>query len=211
MISFKSFINAIHDAILFANDSLMEKHTGLLDKFFVDTTNEDQLQASLDEALRASNQVTAKKGNVTREDFARASEALERAKKALSGDNDSEKLSESSKVPGTLSPKSVVVEYPRHTENGIELIEIHVPLITLTPVTMTHIEKATLTANFEMQIIDGGLQLNFSDRSRGAFRKKSKSSTHGKLEITISPQESSEGLKQLIEGYENALKSQIPS
>lgn len=215
MISFKSFINAIHDAILSANDSLMEKNTGLLDKFFVDTTNEDQLQATLDDALKASNQVTSKKGNVTREDFTKASEAIEKARKALQaeeGDTEggTDKLEGSAQIPGRLSPKSVVVEYPHQTENGIEFVEVHVPLITLSPMAMSHIEKATLTANFEMQIVDGELQLNFSDRSRGGFSKKSKTS-HGKLEITITPQESSEGLKQLIEGYENALKSQIPS
>ena len=214
MISFKSFINAIHDAILSANDSLMEKNTGLLDKFFIDSTNEDQLQATLDDALKASSQITSKKGNVTREDFTKASEAMEKAKKALQADEgDTEepgKHEGNAQIPGRMTPKSVVVEYPHQTENGIEFVEVHVPLITLAPVAMSQIEKATLTANFEMQIENGELQLNFSDRSRSGFGKKSKTS-HGKLEITIMPQESSEGLKQLIEGYENALKSQIPS
>ncbi|HKJ42090.1 MAG TPA: hypothetical protein VKA27_08335 [Sunxiuqinia sp.] len=91
-----------------------------------------------------------------------------------------------------------------------KFVEVHVLLITLAPVAMSQIEKAKLTANFEMQIVDGELQLNFTDRSRSGNGRKSKTS-HGKLEITITPQESSKGLKQLIEGYENALKSQIPS
>ena len=59
-----------------------------------------------------------------------------------------------------------------------------------------------------MEIVDDELQLNFTDRNR-RFGKKSKT-TRGTLEITISPQESSDGLKLLIEGYETALKSQIP-
>ena len=208
MISFKSFVNAIHDAIIAANDSLMEQSTGLLDKFFADTSNEEDLQASLDNALQASKYITSKKGNVTRADFQTATNAIEKAQKALAPD-DENTGSSTARIPGTLSPKSVVVEYPRQTENGIEFIEVHVPLITLVPLNMPQIEKATLTANFEMEIVDGELQLNFSERNKGGFSKRSKS-TRGKLEITISPQETSEGLKKLVEGYEQALKSQIP-
>jgi hypothetical protein len=208
MISFKFFVNAIHDAILSANDTLMEKNTGILDKFFEDTSNEEGLQSSLDHALQVSNNIISKKGNVTRDDFKDALDALGNAKKALSGNSDDSTAANSARIPGTLSPKSVVVEYPHQTANGIEFIEVHVPLITLVPLSMSQIQKATVTANFEMEIVNDELQLNFTNKSKGMGRKSKK--TWGKLEITITPQESSDGLKQLVEGYEQALKSQIP-
>ena len=37
MISFKSFITTVHDAILKANDALMDKNVAILDRYFVDT------------------------------------------------------------------------------------------------------------------------------------------------------------------------------
>jgi len=208
MISFKFFVNAIHDAILSANDTLMEKNTGMLDKYFVDNSNEDELQASLDHALQTTTNIVSKKGAATPDDFKAALDALESAKKALSPTDDN-KTNTIAGTPGTLSPKSVVIEYPHQTANGIEFVEVHVPLITLVPLTMSHIEKAKLSANFEMEIVNDELQLNFTNKPRGRFGRKSKR-TWGQLEITISPQESSEGLKQLVEGYEQALKNQIP-
>jgi hypothetical protein len=36
MISFKSFVQSIHDAVLKANDALMDKNTDLLDKYFTE-------------------------------------------------------------------------------------------------------------------------------------------------------------------------------
>ncbi|MFT5250324.1 MAG: hypothetical protein ACI93P_002059, partial [bacterium] len=36
MISFKSFVQSIHDAVLKANDALMDKNTDLLDRYFTE-------------------------------------------------------------------------------------------------------------------------------------------------------------------------------
>ena len=65
---------------------------------------------------------------------------------------------------------------------------------------------------YQIQIVEGELQLNFPSGSiaagsKGLF-KKSKS-TPGKLEITITPHEPTEGLKQIVEAYEAILKRQI--
>jgi hypothetical protein len=209
MISLKLFVTAIHDAILAANDSLMEKNTGILDKYFVDTSDEGELKSSLDKALQTTQNIVSKKGNVSHDDFKAAVDALDNARKALSPGNAEGKTQGSAQIPGTLSPKSVVIEYPHQTTDGIEFVEVHVPLITLVPLAMSQIEKATLSANFEMEIVDSELQLNFSTKEQTRKRRKG-NTTWGKLEITISPQEPSEGLKQLVEGYEQALKGQIP-
>lgn len=203
MISFKSFVTSIHQAILSANDQLMDKNMALLDKYFIDTGAKEGLQESLNDALQASQNISNKQGNVTKEDLQNVSDVFQKAKDALSGNSSKE----SAIAPGTLSPKTVVVEYPRETENGMESVEIHVPLLTLTPISMSQIEKAVLTADFDLEIVNDEVQLNFTDSKT---RKGKNNVTRGSLEITITPQENSDGLKQLIQGYEKALKSQIP-
>lgn len=162
MISFKSFINAIHEAVVGASDSLMEKNVGLIDKYFVESVTDETQDTT----------------------------GVSVTKKAL-------------------TPRSVVLEYPKLTPNGVTKTEVHVPLITLVPLQMSQVEKATLTANFEMEIVDGELQLHFGKSSSKGFFKKPKTA-FGKLEITISPQEASEGLKLMVEGYEAILKQQMP-
>lgn len=158
MISFKAFVEAIHEAIMSASNTLMDKNVDLLDKYFEETTSEES-----DKTTRS-----------------------------------------------TLVPKNVILEYPVLNADGkVEQTKIQVPLITMVPLSMSQIEKATLTAEFEMEIIDGELQLSFPNRKNdGVFNKKPKNNT-GKLEITISPQESSEGLKLIVEGYEAVLRQQL--
>ncbi len=155
MLSFKSFIDAIHDAVISANDSLMDKNTGLLDKYFDEQDGEG----------------------------------------------------------GPLTPKAVAVEYPYQTKDGLAFKEVQIPLITLVPLTLSEIKEAKVVTDLELSIVEGELQISFADGGasdkKKLFGKKSQS-TFGRLEITIHPQESSEGLRSLVQGYEKALKAQIP-
>jgi hypothetical protein len=161
MISFKSFVTAIHEAIVNASDTLMDKNISLLDKYFSESTSD----------------VTDSEGKKT------------------------------SKT--TLIPKTVLLQYPHLNAAGVvENLEVAVPLITLVPLTMSQIEKAKLTADFEMEIVGQELQLHFSKPAEGFFHKKHKTKI-AKLEITLMPQETSDGLKMLVEGYEAILKRQI--
>ena len=172
MINFNSFVLAIHDAILKANDALMDKNTDLLNKYFKEKTvpvTDNNENPVLDENKQPLQKVIHE-------------------------------------------PVSVILDYPNLDENGdLNRTEIHVPLITLVPLTSSQIEKATLTAEFDMQIVDGSLQLDFVNRTAStmSFFSKPKTSS-GTLEIIISPQENSEGLKLIIEGYEKMIKKQMP-
>jgi hypothetical protein len=161
MISLKSFIIAIHDALINASDTLMNANVALLDKYFIETpgTTADPISGEL------------------------------RDKK-------------------TLVPRTVTLEYPHITAAGqLESLEVSVPLITLVPFTMAHVEKAKFTASFEMEVVNGELQLNFANKHTGGFfRKKLKT---GNLEITLTPQDTPEGLRLLVEGYDAILKRQI--
>jgi len=127
-----------------------------------------------------------------------------------------DKYFEESKTPEkNLIAKTVVLEmHSLGVDGSTQTNQVHVPLITLVPLTTTRIEKATLTADFEMEIVEGELQLDFKNRSAGGlgigglFSKPDKKKI-GRLEITIAPQETPEGLRLMVEAYESALKRQI--
>ena len=112
-------------------------------------------------------------------------------------------------------PKSVCLIYPQQTASGKpKMVSIHVPLITLVPLSMSQIEKVKFTADFEIHMCGDELQLKFpsggSTTKRGIFSRKARETTTGKLEITITPHSVSEGIKLIVEGYERALRAQIP-
>ncbi len=165
MISFKSFVKSIQEAIISANNSLMDKNEDLIDKYFEEKT-------------------------------------LDKSENKSTNSNSS-----------TLIPKNVVLEYPTVDSNGGTIkTEIQVPLITLVPLQLSQIEKATLSADFELSLSNDELQINFPmPKKEKVFNKhiNTDKSTKGKLEIVISPQESSEGLKLIVESYEAALKRQL--
>lgn len=159
MLSLKSFIAAIHAALVGASDALMDANTKILDKYFIEVPADP-------------------------------------ATGSQPGDQK------------TLVPRTVTLEYPHLNEAGqLENLEVAVPLVTLVPFTMAKVETARFTASFEMEIVGGELQLNFpGGQNGGLFKKKPKTGT---LDITLSPQETPEGLRLLVEGYEAILKRQI--
>lgn len=151
MISFKLFVEAIHHAVVAAGDSLMNKNKDLLEKYFVESPDLNELGRNV------------------------------------------------------LIPKMVELEYPTtDDQGGIVLSTLQVPLITLVPMTASKIEKATVTAEFLLEVVNEELQISFLTK-----RTANDNGTFGKLEIVISPQEITEGLDLIIEGYTNTLKRQI--
>lgn len=97
------------------------------------------------------------------------------------------------KDKGALIPKIVQLEYPTLDDAGaVTTTMVQVPLITLVPVTASKIEKATVTAEFALEVINNELQISFPNN------KSSENATVGKLEIVISPQELTDGLELII-------------
>lgn len=157
MLSFKSFVNAIQEAIVSASDALMNKNVSLLDKYFIETTDTSGPEPKT-----------------------------------------------------TLQPKTVILKYPHLNNEGvIENLDVAVPLVTLVPLSMSQLEKAVLKADFEMDVVNGEVQLHFSHKDSGGFFEKKHKTSLGNIEITFRPQETSEGFKMLVEGYEAILKRQI--
>jgi hypothetical protein len=114
----------------------------------------------------------------------------------------------------TLIPKTVRINYPatfdyatpnNDKEYKVVSTPVEVPLITLIPLGAYNIEKAVFTANFKFDVNGDDINLDFSKASS----QEELQSNFGKLEITLGPKESPEGLKAIIESYETYLKRQI--
>lgn len=118
-------------------------------------------------------------------------------KKSSTGEDTSERQ--------VLVPKTVSVEYPTLDSKGLVTNgEVQVPLIAIASIGATKIEKATLTASFELNETDGEIQVGLSGSNN--FNDDT---TNCRLEIIISPQELPKGLELLVNGYNNILKRQI--
>lgn len=120
----------------------------------------------------------------------------------------------SSKKP-TLRPKYVTLEYPTETAEGMKTVGVDVPLISVVPISTSRIKELVLRTGLEVEIAsDGELMVSFEQPKSNLTKfeiennHNETSSTH--LEIKISGDETPEGLRKLIEGYDRALRSQIP-
>ncbi len=157
MLSLKSFIASIHDAILQASDSMMDKHLDLLERHFT---------AQPESGATGGQQI--------------------------------------------LTPKMVTLEYHTADQSLNTVVrQVQVPLITLVPLVVPRIEKAVLAADFEMEIAGDEVQINFASPARRSMFGRPKRPI-GRLEITLTPQETPEGLKAVVEAYERAVKAQVP-
>lgn len=102
-------------------------------------------------------------------------------------------------------PKMVTMEFPKRTVDGIENVQIDVPLIVLSPVTTQRVTQTTLTTDLEIATDESGnLQVSFP--SQGSDVQQS----NARIEITIETGETPEGLRKVIDGYERVLRAQLP-
>jgi len=156
MIQFEAFIDAIQDAVVKANDALLDSNIGLMETFF----------------------------NKTK-------------------DGDKEKL----------VPVTVTMDYPHVTSKGVEMVSIEVPLITMAPIQSSQIEELKFSTELEIMLVDDKLQVGFGkqDGKRKLFEgPNNKETSTAKIEMTLKPTDAPEGFKQLVEGYEKALRAQLP-
>lgn len=116
---------------------------------------------------------------------------------------------EKSKEQNKLKPKTVTLQFPEQTSNGVKMKNVQVPLITLVPVNGTQISEVKFQTDLEIMVEKEQLLVNFP--SSKAIKNQNDHKNVTSLEITISPQQTSEGLKKLIESYEKVLRSQLPN
>lgn len=115
---------------------------------------------------------------------------------------------------GEFTAKTVPINYPVMNPDGkTDKIKIDVPLITIVPISAATIEELKFTTNLDMAIEKDELLVSFSKQSfieKGLGINKHKKQASALLELVIKPQDQTEGLSKLIEGYEKSLRAQIP-
>ncbi|MAD46622.1 MAG: hypothetical protein CMI02_19080 [Oceanospirillaceae bacterium] len=116
--------------------------------------------------------------------------------------------------PAAMRPRYVAVEFPTETRDGIKTITVDVPLIAIVPMASSRIEEVTFRSTLNIsENPDGELNIAFAKTKagHGLFGRDKEPATHSaELEIKIRGDDTPDGLRQLIEGYERALRAQIP-
>lgn len=268
MINLKSFISAVHRAIMAASDQLRDRNAALIDTYFEDLGDDKKLRDALNNVLQklqgsggggspdrffAANQADDAQLVETLRDalqnvpsdekelYQLLTNALQEAEAFQQGGQGAFRASSGSNAPdaangpdalralhdalyqdenpneasipgsGSLRPKSVVVQYPYMTKEGtIDTVDVHVPLITLVPLSFSEVKEAKLRTDFELHVNNDELQVGFPGEVKQGDTSTQGAPTTGHLEITIGVQEPSAGLKTLVDGYERTLRAQIP-
>lgn len=215
MIKLESFIQSIQAAIMSANDALMDKNLDVLDNFFEVIEDDEEFQENVNEALTVLNEVLDQDRTPGRQRLTTIREALENVRDGINqGGSLSEALT-GDDIPDKLRPQMTTVQFPHKTADGVVMSDVRVPVITLVPLSMTQITEVKFRTDLEIQIEDDDLVVNFPSSnprvSDGAEEDLSVSShSVGSLEITLAPHHGTEGLRKIVEGYEKALRAQLP-
>ena len=216
MIKFELFINAIQAAILSANDALVDKNLDVLENFFEVIEEEDEkFKEDIEDALKTVDDVLNRKdGSAARSKLAAMRKSLKSVSEGMKGGASLSEVLTGDSIPDKLKPHMTTVQFPHKTADGIVMSDVQVPLITLVPLSMTQITEVKFHTDLEIQIEDNDLVVNFpssSSLSNGDEDNLSGSSRSiGSLEITLQPHTGTEGLRKIVEGYEKALRAQLP-
>lgn len=211
MIKLDSFIKSVHDAILSANDKLVDKNLEVLEVFFEEDINKKQkIQTSFNEAVTEINEVLLQENMPEKQKLAAVLKSLEEVKEALRHD-DTVYSEENKKNPSGLVPKMTTIQYPHKTDSGVVMSDVQVPLITLVPLSMTQISEVRIRTDLELQVKDEELLVSFPVAQAGTVQDDLKARSTATIEIVLTPHHGTEGLKKIVEGYEKVLRAQIPN
>jgi len=198
MIRFQALMHAVQQSIHSAAQAVESAGFKHIDKFFDEVIDENSKER----------QEKSKKLNDAHE--AINSGDPDKASALLKEVNDApENASDESII---YRPKMVAMAFPSQGDDGVSSTIVNVPLITLCPISSPRIKDVKFTADLEVTADD-------SDELLVAFRPPQvtggensiiKDSTNTRIEISLVGHEPPEGLQKIIEGYEKALRAQIP-
>lgn len=115
-----------------------------------------------------------------------------------------------------LRPKTCAMEFPSRTADGIKMITVQVPIVAICPISSPRITEVKFASELEISTNDDDkVMVSFpalKSASEGTPLSPATAAktTNASLEITLTGNEPPEGLKKLIDGYERALRAQIP-
>lgn len=185
MINLQEFVQTIHTATAAAGEALIQKNLGLIDQFFEPVEDETE----------------------------RSSTAPSR-KASVNARSDTPIPTEESPVQ-IMRPRMVAVQYPKTTKDGASIQTVNVPLITLVPLSQVELKEMEFSTELELSVNGEDLQVSFPKRTAKSQDLAAEGANLGnggkaKLHVKIAAMETPDGLRYLVDGYERALRSQIP-
>lgn len=202
MISFQALMHAVQQSIHSAAQAVESAGIKHIDKFFDQIprnkfTEIQENKKHLAEAQEALNNGDVDKANI----LLKALNTSAGVEDVVTPEDDS-----------IYRPKMVAMAFPSQSQEGAGSTIVNVPLITLCPISSPRIKDVKFVTDLEVTSDD-------SDELYVAFRSPQKSSgehsefndsTNTRIEISLVGHEPPEGLQKIIEGYEKALRAQIP-
>lgn len=198
MISFQALMHAVQQSIHSAAQAVESAGFKHIDKFFDKVINEDT-QDKRDKSKELSEAINS--GNNAKAD------ALLKELNDLPGDD-----ATGTEDDATYRPKMVAMAFPSQGADGVDSTIVNVPLITLCPISSPRIKDVKFSADLEVTADDSD-ELHVAFRApqvTGGENTITKDSTNTRIEISLVGHEPPEGLQKIIEGYEKALRAQIP-
>ncbi len=204
MINLEEFVHSIHVATASAGEALIQKNLDLLERFFEPADDDDEDITHMAEIGRSDAKVEGK--------------TLKRGEKKEPPSDDTPKLFMHGEYGGEipiLKPKMVAMQYPTVTRNGPGIQTVNVPLITLIPLSQVELREMSFSTELELSVNGDALQVSFPKRTLKAKEMAEEGAKQGhggkaKLEVKIAAMETPDGLKYIVDGYERALRAQVP-
>jgi hypothetical protein len=227
MISLESLVHAIQVAVDAASDAVMNKNLGLIDTFFVDADEAqdatESARAAIGKAGPASDAQAA--AAAAREAANAAIEAVAAVRALTSGDqpgNHGGDDTQDGQERRVLKPRMVLMQFPNDTPDGPVIHTVHVPLISLVPLPQHQISELKFTTLLDLSIVQdkvvvgfpsAGLVGDVGGNAETGFGDGKNASPKGtsRVEVTITATATPKGFVQVIEGYNRALRAQIPN
>lgn len=166
------------------------------------------------EALKKDSQEVKKEEKKTKEEKKAKEEKEDKEDKKDGEDKNGEDKETKKDKHRYLKPKMVSVQYPKMTKNGPQIHTVHVPLISLVPISQIYLSELKFKVDLELGIVENNLQISFPAKKGNtescADGDSDNNTSVATLEICINTTTRPVGMNHLIEGFDRALRAQIP-
>lgn len=206
MIKFDELVAAIERSALAAAEALAVKNLEIFDRFFEDADEAPDL-APIEAAAREATRGLEGGGDheEAREALRKAAAAVEATARALR-----------QRPSGVRRPKYATIQYPHLTKDGPEVHTVLVPLLTLAPIAFAQLTELRFKTELDLSLEDDQLKVGLPATPRSgdgpgkAEAEGAAPAPRSTLEIVIGEAPSSQGLRLIVDGYNRALRAQIP-
>ncbi len=197
----KNLIFGIQEAISETTSMVQKKNLELLD-FYFDKVEQDESHQSIKAILSAT---------IDEENPEKKEKIISSLLKSLT----KEDLGINS---GDLIPKMVNLKYPQLTANGAKSHNVSTPLLSLIPIEQCTLSKAIIKMDLDFSLTeDDELRVSFplGDKtlktSKNDVNNVTQKSYNTSIELILDKDTNSDGIDSILEGYNKAIRAQLPT